>query len=269
MLALLPEGAQIIVELDLARLRANATVGEVAKRALGQLGADAHIPGLPLAVLGSPLATSDVVVLAAYGVGTAQAATVTVLATKSEIEGSTRLAPDLVALGPEEWTGQLASRAVIAQQAGKPLAVPQPLLDLRAHAMPTGATGAVVRVTARLTFDARIALARLTGVEAAPAQLSLWGDVADDVALVLDADSADPGSKGARDSARRLTATLRGAIASLGDVPVIRALGVTTSLGDTRLVSQGTWVRAVVAIGPRHLARVVERARAMLDAPAP
>ena len=269
MIALLPDGAQIIVELDLARLRANAAVGAIAQQALGQLGADAHIPGLPLAVLGSPLATSDVVVLAAYGVGTAQAATVTVLATKTEIEGATRLAPDLVALGPDEWTGQLASRAAIAQQTAKPLAVSRELLDLRARAMPKGATGAVVRITARLTFDARIALARLTGVDAAPAQMSLWGDVADDIAIVLDADSADPGSKGARDSARRLAATLRKTIAALADVPVIRGLGVTTSLGDARLVAQGSWVRAVVAVGPRHLARVVERARAMLDAPPP
>ena len=47
----------------------------------------------------------------------------------------------------------------------------------------------------------------------------------------------------------------------------MRALGVPTSLADARLViEQGTWVRAVVAIGPRHLARVVERARAMLGA---
>ena len=265
MIALLPDGAQIIVELDLARLRANAVVGEVAKQALAQLGADSHVPGLPLVVLGSPLASSDVVVLAAYGVGTAQAATITVLATRAEIEGGVRLAPDLVALGPEEWTGQLASRAAIAGD--KPLAIPHAIADLRAHAMPKGATGATLRVTARLSFDARIALARLTGLEAAPAQLSLWGDVEDDVALVLDADSADPGAKNAKESARRLAATVRTAIAALGDAPLVRSLGVTTSLGDAHLVAQGSWVRAVVAIGPRHLARVVERARAMLAAP--
>ena len=47
-LALLPDGAQVIVELDLARLRANATVGEAAKQALGGLGADSHVPGLPV-----------------------------------------------------------------------------------------------------------------------------------------------------------------------------------------------------------------------------
>jgi hypothetical protein len=34
MVALLPDGAQIIFELDLARLRANATVGELASSSL-------------------------------------------------------------------------------------------------------------------------------------------------------------------------------------------------------------------------------------------
>jgi hypothetical protein len=99
-LALLPDGAQVIVELDLARLRANATVGETAKQALGGLGAESHVPGLPVSVLGSPLANADQVVLAAYGVGTAQAATVTVLTTKAEVPGGVRISPELVALGP-------------------------------------------------------------------------------------------------------------------------------------------------------------------------
>ena len=35
LLALLPDGAQIVVELDLARLRANPVVGAVATAALG------------------------------------------------------------------------------------------------------------------------------------------------------------------------------------------------------------------------------------------
>ena len=34
-LALLPDGAQVIVEIDLARLRANPAIGETAKQALG------------------------------------------------------------------------------------------------------------------------------------------------------------------------------------------------------------------------------------------
>ena len=264
-LALLPEGAQVIVELDLARLKANAAVGETAKQALGAFGADSHVPGLPLSVMGSPLANADRVVLAAYGVGTAQAATLTVLTTKADVPGGVRISPELVALGPEDWVGQLEARAAVAAQ--HPLAVPEAVLKLRDHAMPQGATGAVVRITARLPFDARVALARMTNVDAAPAQLSLWCDVADDLAIVVDTAAVDPGDrdpKSAKDSARRLAHTIRGVLGALADTPAIRALGVPTSLADARLVTEGSWVRTIVDVGPRHLARVAERARAML-----
>lgn len=258
-LALLPDGAQLIVEIDLARLRANPVVGEVVSKALAQLGADARLPGLPLNVMGSPLANADEIVLAAYGVGTAQAATLTILKTKDDLGGATRIGTDLIALGPEDWVGQLSTRAAIDTQHA--LVPPEDLLRLRDHAMPQGATGAVIRVTARLPFDARIAFARQTGLDAAPAQLSIWGDVADDLAIVIDADASDGKDK---DAARRLAHTLRGTLGAIAEEPTVRALGVPGSLTDARLVTQGTWVRAVMAIGPRHLARAVERARAML-----
>src|ERR1700733_10771481 len=75
MVALLTDGAQIVVELDLARLRANAAVGALASSALAHLGADSHVPGLSVLAAGSPLASADEIVLAAYGVGSEQAAT--------------------------------------------------------------------------------------------------------------------------------------------------------------------------------------------------
>jgi len=264
-LALLPDGAQVIVEIDLARLRANTAIGETAKQALGALGTDSRVPGLPISVLGSPLANADQVVLAAYGVGTAQAATLTILATKSEVPGAQRITPELVALGPEDWVGQLQPRAALAAQ--HPLTVPEDVLRLRDHAMLKGATGAVMRVTARLSFDARVALARVTGLEAAPAELSLWCDISDDLVVVIDADANDPtdhNSKAKKDSARQLAHTLRGLLSTLADTELVRALGVPTSLSDAKLITEGTWVRAIVAVGPRHLARVAERARAML-----
>jgi len=264
-LALLPDGAQVIVEIDLARLRANAAIGETATRALGALGTDSHVPGLPISVFGSPLANADQVVLAAYGVGTAQAATLTILATKADVPGGQRITPELVALGPEDWVGQLQTRAALAAQ--HPLTVPEDVLRLRDHAMLKGATGAVMRVTARLSFDARVALARVTGLEAAPAELSLWCDISDDLVVVIDADASDPtdhDAKAKKNSARQLAHTLRGLLSTLADTELVRGLGVPTSLSDAKLITEGTWVRAIVAVGPRHLARVAERARAML-----
>ena len=263
-LALLPDGAQLVVEVDLARLRSNKVVGEVVTRALAQLGADAKLPGLPVAIAGSPIAGADAIVLAAYGVGTSHQATVTVLQTKTDVPGSTRIDDDLVAIGPDEWTGQVQARAAIARST--PLAPNAELMTLRAHAMPQGATGAVMHVTARLPFDARVALARETGLDSAPARLSLWADVSDDLAIVCDADAIDPGEKAAKDSSHRLAHTFRTTLVALADEPFVRALGVPNSIAEARLIAQGTWVRAIIAIGPRHLERAVERANALLGA---
>jgi hypothetical protein len=267
-LALLPEGAQIVVEIDLARLRANATVGETATQMLGSLGADSHVPGLPISVLGSPLARADRIVLAAYGVGTAQAATVTLLVTAGVVPGGIRISPTLVVLGSEAWAGQVQTRAALAAE--HPLGVPAAMLALRDHAMPKGASGAVVRITARLSFDARIALARMTGLTSSPAELSLWCDLDDDLAVVVDADASDPSDRSAQAkqrSARELAHSLRGVLTTLADTQLMRSLGVPTSLVDARLVTEGTWVRTIIGVGPRHLSRVAERARAMLAPP--
>ena len=46
-----------------------------------------------------------------------------------------------------------------------------------------------------------------------------------------------------------------------------RALGLPVSLQRARLVAKGSWVRTIIAIGPTHLARVVQRARAYLEEP--
>jgi hypothetical protein len=266
MVALVPPGAQVIVELDLARLRANGVVGGVATRLLGQLQAQSFdvLHGLPEAITatGSPLAGADAVVLAAFGVGTAQAATITLLATKAEVPSGRRISPELVAIGPPAWLDQLVARETIDETT--PLTVGAELQKLRDHAVPDGAPGATLRITAQLAFDARIALARQLGVEMAPAQLSVWGDIADDVAIVVDADATDPGDKKNRNAPARMQASLRRAFATLGDDPAIRALGVTSSLDNARFVVGGTWARAVVTMGPAHLKRVVERAKALV-----
>ena len=267
LLAMLPQGAQVVVEVDLARLRANPVVGDVVSRALA--GRTGELAGLPA----SPLAAADQLVLAAYGVGTAQAATVMLLAAPRALDDATRLADGYYAVGPPEWVAQIEQRVALSGtgEAAFAIRAAPELLALRGHAMPAGAPGASLRVTARLSFDARVALARLTGLDAAPGQLSAWGDVVDDLALVVDCDAADPGNPapGSRrgDASRRLEATLRGALAALADQPAIRLLGLPSSLGDARLVARGTWIRTIIAIGPAHLRRVVERAASLLGAP--
>lgn len=273
MLAMLPPGAQVVIEVDLARLRGNPVVGDVVTRVV----ADAE--ALPAGVPSSPLAEVDQVVLAAYGVGTAQAATLTVLAAPHPPAGATAIGDGVYAVGPPEWVDQIQQRVALAGTGESKFAITAPaeLLALRRHAMPEHAPGASLRVTARLPFDARIALARQTGLDAAPAQLSAWADVADDLALIVDCDASDPGDAGAKakagskegDAPRRLEATLRGALAAVADQPWARALGLPAALGSARFTTHGSWVRLIVAIGPARLRRVVERARSQLPKPAP
>jgi len=268
MLAMLPQGAQVIIEVDLARLRASPVVGAIVTRALAERTAE-----LAAGVPASPLAASDQVVLAAYGVGTAQAATLTVLAAPNAIPGATKLADGFYAVGPPDWVDMAQQRVALAStgEAKFALSAAPEMLALRRHAMPDKAPGAALRLTARLPFDARIALARQTGLDAAPAQVSAWADVADDVALIVDCDAADPGDQKAdarkSDAPKRLEATLRGAIAAVSDQPAIRLLGLPSSLAGAKLVTRGSWVRAIIAIGPAHLQRVLGRASALLGEP--
>ena len=262
-LPLLPEGAQLIVELDFARLRANPVVGKVITQALTG-------PALPMSsdIPLSPLANVDALVLASYGMGTSQAATVTILVTKDSVPNGVSLGEGLVALGPELWTAQLEARAAIAGVEQK-LTASSELLALRDHAMPPGAPGAALRITARLSFDARVALARQTGLDAPPGRISIWGDVVDDLAIIVDADAVDPGDTKTKQPTKRLETGVRGMLAGLAGEPAIRALGIPSSLNGARIVAKGTWVRTIIAIGPAHLQRVVQRADAMLSGQAP
>ncbi len=267
-LPLFPEGAQVIVELDLARMRTNPVIGALVTSALTGEG----LPVLPTSVPMSPLAKADAVVLASYGIGTSQAVMVTVIESPEDLArtaGATRLGENLYALGPTDWIAQLEARAALAgigdAASGPPIVASPELLALRDRAMPPNAPGAALRITARLSFDARVALARQTGLDSAPSQVSIWADVVDDFAMVVDADAADPGDKKTKNPTKRLEAGMRGVLAGLADEPAIQALGIPSSLERARLVARGTWVRTIVAIGPAHLQRVVARANAYLQ----
>ena len=259
---LLPHGAQLVLELDLERLRANPVVGETITKAL------AAPVDLPKDVPVPPLAVADAVVFAAYGVGTSNAATIVVIASKTEITDATRIGDDLFAMGPPEWIRQLESRAALAL-AKTPVLAEEDFLKLRDRSMPDKAPGASLRVTARLPFDARVALAKDSGLESAPAQVSVWADVVDDFVIIIDADSVDPGEKANKKSIARLERLLRVALRAMADEPKLRALGLSSSISRAKLSTGGSWIRTIIAVGPAHLKRVVERANTALTGGGP
>ena len=279
-LALLPDGAQVVVELDLARLRQNPVVGALVTTALTGGALDRLPGGSPrpepsAAEPASPLTHADLVVLASYGLGTSQAATVTIVSTPDPVPNSVALGDHLVALGPPEWTAQLEARAALSglsRSAGGVTAAPArelvasaELLALRDHALPAGAPGSSVRITARLSFDARIALARQAGLDAPPSRISIWADVVDDLAVVIDADAADPGDRKTRHPTKKLEASVTSLLTGLAAEPQLQALGLPSSLTGARIIARGTWVRTIIAIGPAHLRRVVARATSLFE----
>ncbi|MGE3547376.1 MAG: hypothetical protein AB7L28_25845, partial [Kofleriaceae bacterium] len=119
--------------------------------------------------------------------------------------------------------------------------------------------------SAQLPFDARVALARQTGLDSAPARLSIWGDVVDDLVIIVDADASDPGDRRAKHPTKRLEIAMRTMLDALSVEPAVRALGISSSLRSAKLVTRGSWLRAIIAIGPSHLRRVVERSNALLS----
>lgn len=298
LLAMLPAGAEVVIELDLERARGNPVIGGVVGKLLereageGQGGAEAD----PLASLGAaPLAHARAVVVASYHVGSAEAGSLTLLrcdgpaAPRAAALRATAIGDDVLALGPPELVeqAQLVAAAAIPANSSQL----HSLLALRAKPMPEGATGAVLRVTAELSFEARVSLARQTSLEAPPARLALWADVADDAALVVMADSRDEeradgarrpaarpattkAPKGERGepspqqrAAERLAAALTGALGELARDPRVTALGLGQPLRNAKLSRAGSWIQLVVLVGPERLGRAVERAAAWLALP--
>jgi hypothetical protein len=251
-LAMLPAGPDVVIELDLARARANEVLGPIVDRWVGALDAGelalatAEAPGGPAGTPTRALAGASWVVLAAYDVGGDDATTVTLVApgTGVEIPHAVKVADGVVALAPPPWIDKLAAVTVETSAAQD-----EELLALRARAMPTAADGAVFRLTARLSTDARIALAGAIGLEPAPRAISAWGDLADDAALVVDLDARDDGDPGA---ARRLRAALEKLIRRAADHQGVRALGLAPSIARTRIegTKRGTWLRAIMLVPP-------------------
>ncbi len=259
LLALLPAGADVIVEIDLARLRANPVVGEIAAAWLA--GAEVAVPLSGDAVEPALLRVADAVVLAAYRVGTADAATLTLLAGAAvpgdAVPGARVIAAGVLAVGPAALLDDASAAAAGARE------VEPALRALRATAMPAQAEGATLRVTARLGFDARIALASALGADVAPATLSVWGDVADDLAVIARVDGA-----GERGEVAALRAMIARTVEGVAALPAVRLLGLAPSLRAVRLSTDEDGVDVVGLIGPRRLARAARRARAALSLPA-
>jgi hypothetical protein len=254
LLAVLPAGAELLIEVDLARIVANPVVGAIASEVL----AGPPVDGTPLAPTAS-LDGATAVALASYRTGTPDATTITVVA------GGTR-PPEGLDLGGDRWAlaaeGDVA--ALLATTAGgESLAGDAALLAVRAWAMPAAADGAALRVTARLPAAARSALAESLSVATAPATVSVWGDVLDDLALVVRL--ADEPRSRRRPPWLAALSRLRDRAAADATVG---ALGLARPIADAEIRADDGGVRVAVVISPGRLRRAVARWQARQTPPA-
>jgi hypothetical protein len=247
LLAFAPAGADAVLEVDLARLRSNGAVGELARAVLpvavagqgqGEGGAAPGVIGL------------DVLVAMSYGLGEGEPKILMLGRgpAAERLAGAELLPGGVVALGDPA----LVRRAQATAHGHEPAVTSDRELQiLRAWPMPSAAGAAAVRLTARLTFDGRVALARRLDLDVVPRTISIWADVVDDLAVValLGAERSGDAARLERDS-QKLVARLARAAPLFGR-PLAR------ELGRTRVVADGPVVRFTLVIGPRRLARLV------------
>jgi len=265
LLAKVPAGAQVLVEIDLARLRANPVVGptitEMFAAGLDVPGAGAGAaPGAVGALAAAPLADARFVILAAYRVGTASATTLTIVDGGVRPDAALDLGDGVWALAPEGDAPALIATA----GGGASVRGDDALMAVRASVMPDAADGASLRAAARLDEVGRAALATALGLPAAPAVVSAWGDVADDLAVRV---ALSDGAVVASARTPTWLSPLKRLIERAATADAIRALGLAPSIAGTEIERVGAGFQVTLVIGPARLARAVERLRAHRGAP--
>jgi hypothetical protein len=238
-----PAGADAVLELDVARLRHNDAVGDTVRALSPWLKQRQAVSALPIDL---PI-DADLVVAAVYGLGTADAAML-VLVRGEAIDADAVATSAADTERVDEHTFAFAPPALRARLHERSLSDDAELLALRDEAMPERAPGASLRLTARLSGEARVATASLLGYDGAlPATVSMWADVADDFALVaiLGADSDA--------EAQHLAADVDALVKRAG-----RAFGIPLSLRRVKATPSQSVVRLVWTIGPKALEKLRE-----------
>ncbi len=252
-LKMIPSGADSILEIDFERLRTNTVVGELARSLTRVSQVSGQDGGVNLATMG------DFVTFVSYGIGEPNPERVVVVrgGNAAAIKGSFRLDGSTVALVSKKMESKLA---LVAAGRESSLAEASELTRLRALAMPDKASGAVLRVAAHLDFNARIALAKALDVDEVPVSVSVWGDVADDLAIIalVSGENAKEGG--------RLAGALAKIRSRLAGQAMIRRFGVGRLLRGAKIENHGAAARMVLLIGPRRLKRLVERILAQIAA---
>jgi len=239
-----PIGADLLLEVDVARLRDNEVVGSIL-RTLSAPGAQGQIAE------GDLLAKADSLLVCVYGVGDAAKQLILLqVADGQPLSGAAAIGEGRYAVGDPE----LVARAVaVGSGEGASMLDDMEMLRLRADVMPEAAKSSVVRAVARLDFDARVAVASRVGMSEVPISLALWGDVVDDLAIIARVTGESDESY---DRLRNALLSLRARVAKR---PLIRYLGLGPALASARVIRSGKSVQVVFVLSPKRFALVAKR----------
>jgi hypothetical protein len=247
LLALVPAGAERVIEVDFARIRANATVGPLVE-AWGQRADLRAMGGLGF----NPLLEADQLVMCSYSAVSGDANLVIARGARMKAQAiadarddATRLDDTTVVFGPGPWRDRVAA---LSRGEGGSVVGEAGFVRLRDEAVPKGAPGASLRATARFAFGRRVQLAGELGIDEMPGTASVWGDVADDVAVIGLLSASSEAS--ARRLADGITELYRRDLAAL-----VRGAAFEAQPREAA-------VRVVFHLGPNALARLKEQAAA-------
>lgn len=237
--ARLPAGADLVLEVDLKRLRENAAVGPLL---------DVITPPEPLRE-SDLLHKADLMVLAIYDMGSAAKQLIILRGDKLGELAMPTLGPSALALGDPE----LVRQAEGMQSSSSTMAEDRKLWQMRSMPMPEQAASGALRAVARIGFDARVLIASKLGVSDAPVAMSVWSDVVDDLAIVAELHSEDLGS------AVRLERALVGLRKRMSRMTFLRGVGLSPAVHTTQVTRSGRVVRLVFVLRPKRLRVVIER----------
>ncbi len=247
LLAVAPIGADLLLELDLKRLRDNPVVGDV----LASVASPENAATVDL------LQQAEVALLCVYDIGNVPKQLIVLRSQAEMLPGTVALGDKLFAVGD----AQLLSLAAGIQGPEQSMLADDELLRLRGQPMPADAKNAAFRLSVRLDFDARVAIASKLSISEVPISVAVWGDVVDDMAIVAHL------AAGASAEAPRLERAIVALRKRVADHVFSRALGLSAPLRGARVTRDDKTVKVVVLLGPERLQYVVARLLKQLSNP--
>lgn len=247
LLSVAPIGADLLLELDLKRLRDNPVVGDV----LSSVASPENAATVDL------LQQAEVALLCVYNIGEAPRQLIILRSQAESLPGTVALGEKVFAVGDAE----LLSLAAGIQGPEQSMLADEEMLRLRNQVMPAEARSAALRVAVRLDFDARVAIASKVAMSEVPISMAVWGDVVDDMAVIAHLASEAQGE------APRLEKAVLALLKRVASHVFSRSLGLSTPISGARVTRDDKVVKVLVLLGPKRLQYVVTRLLKQLSNP--